>query len=874
VSIRPILSGVRSAPSVIAAGAAVGALILPLSAVPARADVVGQIRFVVTLQGAPVAGATITLTDPTNVHADIVLTTDSKGRATSPFLENHTWRVSTEDQDPKTKEYLTQPDARNIAVAADTVVDVEIKLLPVVKSSSTVRVKQNLVKTGNTASDTVRSQTQLQDVPANAGDPQQLSLIMRTVPGFAQDSANQAHPRGEHASTSFYLNGFEIPAALQGRLGAFLAPEAIQSLDVMTGSYAPEYGGETAAVLNLTLRAGTIDPFVDAKVGGGTFNTFSGSVSAGGQFGAPTGGVDTHGDVAKRFSYLFDATEYNTDNSVESPQPDDQTTHNHGQSATVFTNIQESLGQNDSLGLILNFAPANTQIANRAGLPSQFANVGQGYGYGGFQSAGATTTAADGSTVPLLSQQAEGQDIYQLDNNGFGTLQWRKQFSDNSTGVFSAGYNENRINIENHNPAAFTNPVVSSNSLPEDNSIEFSPTVLRDIKTSEFGAGITDVLSEQHIFKYGGLAQLFHGNESYQFIPGSQIALDNLAAIDPALAPAGSFSTTGATDADGNPVYTVSTPSATPTVSLTKQGYYAAGYAQDTWKPSRRFTMNYGLRLDSYHETQSLAGSQPVNHTELSPRINTATVIAPLTILRLSYNHLMTIPAQTTGSVIGEGVIPQISDMYEADLEKQIGQDQTVKVAHYQKYSRHELDTGILIPFTQIGAYETDQFSTSYSGGTEFSYNYQPRSNVGPSGFLNYVNSIAKPHGDQNGDPAIPAPDYNDHDQLNTIGVGGDYTLHNGAFGGLSYYFGSGVESSRVLDPLQPTPVPIPPRVEHQEVDVRFSTGPHLWKSGVGADLDVANLFDSRQVLNFNSGFSGTRFQQGRRIILSVMDHW
>jgi hypothetical protein len=34
--------------------------------------------------------------------------------------------------------------------------------------------------------------------------------------------------------------------------------------------------------------------------------------------------------------------------------------------------------------------------------------------------------------------------------------------------------------------------------------------------------------------------------------------------------------------------------------------------------------------------------------------------------------------------------------------------------------------------------------------------------------------------------------------------------------------------------------------------------------------LAVQNIFDSRPVINFNSGFSGTRFQQGRCIVLSA----
>ena len=44
---------------------------------------------------------------------------------------------------------------------------------------------------------------------------------------------------------------------------------------------------------------------------------------------------------------------------------------------------------------------------------------------------------------------------------------------------------------------------------------------------------------------------------------------------------------------------------------------------------------------------------------------------------------------------------------------------------------------------------------------------------------------------------------------------------------------------------------------------------PHLF-GPLGLQLDVENLTNDVSVLNFNSGYSGTRFQQGRRALLSL----
>ena len=106
-------------------------------------------------------------------------------------------------------------------------------------------------------------------------NPQNLGNLETTNPGTVQDSNNQVHARGEHASTTISIDGFALPGANQGRIGQVLTPSVVQSADVLTGAYAPEYGGETAAILNLNLRSGSIRPTTDVTFGGGFFPDFA-----------------------------------------------------------------------------------------------------------------------------------------------------------------------------------------------------------------------------------------------------------------------------------------------------------------------------------------------------------------------------------------------------------------------------------------------------------------------------------------------------------------------------------------------------------------------------------------------------------------------
>jgi len=86
----------------------------------------------------------------------------------------------------------------------------------------------------------------------------------------------------------------------------------------------------------------------------------------------------------------------------------------------------------------------------------------------------------------------------------------------------------------------------------------------------------------------------------------------------------------------------------------------------------------------------------------------------------------------------------------------------------------------------------------------------------------------------------------------------------------LDVYYGSG-EASSPLVPIGPSnsnTLGGGARNSHYSIDLRLGH-PHLL-GPAGLELDVENLTNNVGVLNFNSGFSGTRFQQGRRLVLRV----
>ena len=839
----------------------------------AHADVFGRLHIAVTDADTdkPLPAAKVVLHDPTGIHGDIPVLLDAQGTALSPPLEIHAWQV-------KTAAEGYDSDAHSVSVAADTTTEAPVALE---KTEKVITIKGNVqrLRPNNPTNLThvdPRGPRSLNTI----GNPQSLRNLLVTTPGINFDSNGQAHPREDHSNTATYLYGVKLPQAFQGRIGQVLLPEAIQSLDVQTGGYAPEYGGETAAVLNIVPRFGTIKPFQSFSLDGGELSTFDQSVAVGGQFGAPQGAPTDTGAVARKFNYFLDLSNRSTAATVEPPQPDDQTAHNGSRSQSVFGNLGYTAGPNDQLDLLLEDAPASSQIANRTGVSDHYHAVGEGYGFGGARDADGTVPNADptllgGAADVLPSQQSDGQDAYQNDENQFSVLNYRHSFGPALTGLFSAGFIRSRLDVRNNNP----NPNPDLGALPVDNSIEYNPTITKTSGDSQYAGSLTASLGA-HTVKGGLLVDQQSGDESYRLEPGSQLATDALYASDPALLPTNGTAP-GTLDALGDPVYTLPAGTRAITVNVNRSGYYDALYAQDTWRVTRKFTANYGLRYDLYYQRQDFLGAQVATKSNyLSPRLNLAYAFTPATVARVSYNKLFAQPPLAQGGLVGQTVLPETYNDYNASIEHQIGSDQTVKLAYYYKDITNQIDTNILVPATQFGVYTSINFPKDGAHGIELSYDLTPHNGVGLGGYVAYSNSISKPEGLIVGS-TVPAPPYNDHDITNTLATGLDYTFQSGALVGGSVYHSSGPQSSILgqyypLNPVSGTPNVLDGGVRqpHTEVNLRLATSPRLIGAGktggVGFGLDVENIFDSRQPENFNSGFSGTRFQLGRRVLLSV----
>lgn len=672
-----------------------------------------------------------------------------------------------------------------------------------------------------------------------SGDTKQLT---RGQKGVAEDSAGQQHVRGEHTDITYVVDGVPLPDTLSGRSGSVLLPATIESLEIILGGFAPEFGGQTAAVLNATTTPGARRFHADGALQGGQNKTLNGDFTTSGPLGA-------------KGSFVLNLSGTETSVGSEPLQPDHQDAHDRATSRTIFAKFKYAPHAGESIDLTISHSPDSLEIANRTGLDSTYASVGEGYGFQGLRNADGSRPDVNSSNSGLLgaqsillpSQQAAGQSIFQHETSEFATLAWSKRLRESENLQLALTLLHSGQDVENDNP------LVDPANLPIDNSIEYSPTAHRNVHHVQL-TGTWAKRAGAHRLKTGFLLDAQSGKESYQINADSQLSLDALYALAPNLAPTGG-TLTGAVDIDGNPVY-LSSSNVGQALNLERKGTYKAAFLQDTWTAGRLIT-NYGVRADWYVQNQNL-GADSVSDFLLGPRLNFQYRWNAKTTVRASYNRLLNIPPLAQGAVVGQALKSERISQYDLGIDRKIAPNQTISAAYYYKDIRNQVDVGLLVPGSQIGIYSGVNFDRGGVHGLELGYDLV--ASKGLDAYLNYTFSAAKPNGKDN--TGVDVPDYNDHDQRHTVGAGMAYTWASGATASLTENYGSGLASSVVF--------PGGGRTPRSTTDFSYSSGDRLFSGHGGLRLDVSNVFDNRKVINFQSAFSGTRFQIGRVISLSA----
>jgi len=111
--------------------------------------------------------------------------------------------------------------------------------------------------------------------------------ITYSTGAVAADANGFFHPVGDHAQVGYVVDGFPITDQQSKTFSTQIPLNALQSMELITGSQDAQYGDKTSLVVNATTRSGlgATKPFGSLETGWGSFGTWTESASLG--FGTP-----------------------------------------------------------------------------------------------------------------------------------------------------------------------------------------------------------------------------------------------------------------------------------------------------------------------------------------------------------------------------------------------------------------------------------------------------------------------------------------------------------------------------------------------------------------------------------------------------------
>jgi outer membrane receptor protein involved in Fe transport len=298
-----------------------------------------------------------------------------------------------------------------------------------------------------------------------------------------------------------------------------------------------------------------------------------------------------------------------------------------------------------------------------------------------------------------------------------------------------------------------------------------------------------------------------------------------------------------------------------------KLGWLDGAYVQDEWKPTKEFTLNYGLRADASHGY--------VEEGQLSPRVNL--VYQPTSDIgaHAGYARYFTPPPLelvqngTIGKFSGTTNAPEIAvsspvrseraDYFDAGLSAKLTSDLTVNLDAYDKRATNLLDEG---QFGQALITSPFNYRRGHIYGVEISGNYSHR---GFSAYANAAFSRAKGRELVSGEFLFGAEERDyisghyvhlDHDQIYTASAGVSYRF-GATLVCADILYGSGLRRGSANTAHVPEYHPVNAGIAHT-----FKLAAHR---EVRARVDVANVFDEVYPLRDGSGIGVGAPQFGAR---------
>jgi hypothetical protein len=176
------------------------------------------------------------------------------------------------------------------------------------------------------------------------------SLVTLSSPGIVSDANGLFHPLGEHADSSFSVDGQPITDQQSRIFSNQLPVNAVESMEIINGVVPAEYGDKPSLIIRTTTRSG-LNSSLHGSVSSsyGSFGTENGSLALG--FGS------------KRFGEFISLDGVNSGRYLDTPEF--TPIHAHGNAQNLFNRFDYQPSQANSLHLNLGSSRSWFQTPNQ-----------------------------------------------------------------------------------------------------------------------------------------------------------------------------------------------------------------------------------------------------------------------------------------------------------------------------------------------------------------------------------------------------------------------------------------------------------------------------------------------------------------------------
>ena len=198
--------------------------------------------------GAAIAGATVTLNNPVTNYKQTGAT-DQSGAFRFSNVPLGAYHLNAQAAG-------FAPLEQQVQVHSPVPIDVDLKL-PVAGAQTSIEVQAGGVMVENVpvAHNDV-DENALANLPVESPAAGLSSVITLSTPGVVADSNGFFHPLGDHAQTSYYIDGQPISDQQSKAFSTQIPVNAIQSMELITGMPSAQYGDKTSLVVDAATKSG------------------------------------------------------------------------------------------------------------------------------------------------------------------------------------------------------------------------------------------------------------------------------------------------------------------------------------------------------------------------------------------------------------------------------------------------------------------------------------------------------------------------------------------------------------------------------------------------------------------------------------------